>query len=72
MSKARKPSQAQLAALKSMAAGRSPQAHLQSMSECGGFTATWSALYRYGWRDKGGFITDEGRHALAAATGSAA
>ena len=68
----RKPTPAQLKALQDMAAGRSPTTHLRSMSAFGGFTATWASLFRNGWRDAGGFITDAGRAAIAKATGSAA
>lgn len=68
----RKPSHAQLAVMKNLAAGRSPTSHLRSMSEFGGYVATNDALYRNGWIDDGGFLTDAGRAAIAKATGEAA
>lgn len=61
--------EAQRKALRDLAAGRSPTTHLKSMSEHGGFTSTWAALLRNGWRDHGGFITDAGRAALTKAGG---
>lgn len=65
-----KPSPAQLAVMRNLAAGRSPTTHLRSMSEFGGYTATNASLHRRGWIDDGGFMTDAGRAALAKAIGS--
>jgi hypothetical protein len=63
----RKPSPAQLAVMKNLAAGRAPTTHLRSMSEFGGYTATNASLRRNGWIDEGGFLTDAGRAAIAKA-----
>ena len=66
MSKAKKPTPAQRAVLENLAAGRPAGAHLRTMSDHGGFTATSASLYRNRWIDDDG-ITPAGLAAIGKA-----
>jgi hypothetical protein len=59
----KKPSAAQLAALRNLAAGRSAGHGLVGRSAHGGLSATIVALHRRGWLDRTGNLTDAGKEA---------
>jgi hypothetical protein len=63
VSKPRKPSPAQLAALRNMAAGKRPGYGIYGNSAHGGLSGTIVSLHRRGWIDTNG-ITEAGRTAL--------
>lgn len=68
--KTRHPTEAQLAVMLNLEAGRPPAANLQGRHAMGGLAGTLSALHRRGWTDSplAPRLTDAGHEALDRAT----